>query len=119
LHLDPDREARIEKIAATGKYDRKAIRARIEVESWVDEQLEELLGEDHDVELDLDEVAYGVRLSKLVCDASSQIMEDDKENRKALVENMLSSAPDVEKVGFFPYALPFVFSHVSSDFNLR
>ena len=53
---DPDRDARVEKMIATGKYDRKAIRARIELESWMDEQLSELFGDDYDVEIDLDEV---------------------------------------------------------------
>ena len=56
LEPDPDREARLQKIAATGKYDRKAIKARIELEEWLDTHLAELYGSEEVPELDLDEV---------------------------------------------------------------
>jgi hypothetical protein len=63
---DPDRESRAERLSATGKYDKKAIRARLDLESWVDVQLQELLGPDADeVDLDLDEV--GRATSKALC----------------------------------------------------
>lgn len=58
---DPEREARAERVAQTGKYDRKAIRARLDLEQWLDERLASVMGDDADavdeLEIDLDEVS--------------------------------------------------------------
>eukprot|EP00035_Acanthoeca_spectabilis_P021725 m.439866 g.439866 ORF g.439866 m.439866 type:complete len:113 (-) comp18431_c0_seq1:217-555(-) len=77
------------KAMQTGRYDRKAIKARIELEEWVDEQLRALyemgdqdLSPDQELDLDL-------------------VWDEDAEDRQVFVQNVLGSVKDQAAVNTF------------------
>eukprot|EP00038_Savillea_parva_P008069 m.174510 g.174510 ORF g.174510 m.174510 type:complete len:111 (+) comp13839_c0_seq1:32-364(+) len=77
----------------TGRYDRKAIRARLELEEWMDEQLRSLynLGDTDlsaDQELDLD-----------------LVWDEDADDRDVFVKNLLGGVKDKAAVDAFVAAL--------------
>eukprot|EP00037_Helgoeca_nana_P006927 m.63298 g.63298 ORF g.63298 m.63298 type:complete len:116 (+) comp17771_c2_seq2:45-392(+) len=79
------------KAIQTGRYDRKAIKARIDLEEWVDGELRTLygLGEDDDdlsssQELDLD-----------------LVLDEDADDRAIFIKNMLGSVKDQAAIDAF------------------
>lgn len=139
LATDPDREARAEKVAQTGKYDKRAIRARMELESWLEDNLPSALkdGADPDeLNIDLEEVRgcegsifsclcliRGTRFptSLLVCPATHthKVLDADADERETLVRNLIASqaSDDAEQVSTFVSGLLSKLSAFESQFG--
>eukprot|EP00039_Didymoeca_costata_P019026 m.335949 g.335949 ORF g.335949 m.335949 type:complete len:117 (+) comp17720_c0_seq1:97-447(+) len=86
----PERETKDNKPPQTGRYDRKFIRARLDLEEWVDRELRKLYklkpgDDDYDLpEIDLDEV-----------------LAEDEGDRPELIKNLIAEAKDTAEVPFF------------------
>jgi len=57
----------------TGKYDRKAMRARLALENWIDDELTELYGDQPYTEIDVGEVCLSSLSLSLSLSLSSHL----------------------------------------------
>lgn len=80
-----DSETRYDRLVQTGRYDRKAIRARIGLENWIFDQVNEMYNDANEApEINIDEV-----------------LTEDEDERSSLLRNLLATADNSAGVAFF------------------
>jgi len=88
-----EREKRSEKLIQTGRYDRNAIKQRIDVEEWLDGEIKTLYDlsdndNNNDVEIDVDEV----------------LDQDGDDAKETLILNLCRGVPKANAAKVKPFA---------------